>query len=55
MYKTEYALFHHSRTYIDVYIGIGNTFTCMYKAQLNKTAFIKAGVVQSEEHYARNI
>ena len=44
MYKKIYALLHHSRTYTNVYIGIGST--CMYIGNLNSTAFIKSRVAQ---------
>ena len=53
MYKTKYAILHHSRTYTNIYIGIGST--CMYKCHFNRTPFIKAREAQSVEHQARNI
>ena len=36
-----------------MYIGIGST--CIYKDHFNRSAFIKARVVQSEEHQATNL
>ena len=55
MYKTKYALLHLSRTYTNVYIGMGST--CMYKAHFNRTSFIKARVLlaQSVEHQTTNL
>ena len=32
MYRTKYAILHHSRTDTNVYIGIGSTCTCMCKS-----------------------
>ena len=52
MYKTKYAVLHHSGTYTNVYIGIGST--CMYKRHFNRIAFVKARVAQSVEHQARH-
>ena len=53
MYKTKYAPLHHSRTYTNVHIGIGNT--CMFKCNSNKRAFIKARLAHSVEHRATNL
>ena len=50
MYKTKYVLLHHSRTYTNVYIGIGST--CMFKCNFNRTAFIKVRLAQSVEQRA---
>ena len=52
MYKTKYALLHHSRTNY-VYIGIGNI--CMYKRHFNRKAFIRAQKAHSVEHQATNL
>ena len=50
MYKTKYALLHHSQTYTctNVYIGI----QYMY---VNRTTFIKAQETQSVEHSTTNL
>ena len=53
MYKTKYALRHHSRTYTNIYIGIGSI--CMYKGHLNDTGFIIARIAQSVEHQTANL
>ena len=41
MYKTKYSPLNNSRTYTNVYIGIGSI--CKYKSHWNRTAFIKLG------------
>ena len=52
MYKTKYALLHHSRTDTNAYIGIGST--CMFKGNFDGTTIIKTRLAQSVEHWATN-
>ena len=54
MYKTKYALIHHSRTYTNVYIGIWSTYIYV-KSHFNRKAFIKARATQSVEYRATNL
>ena len=47
------ALLHYSRTYTNVYIGIGSS--CLYKGNLDRTIFIKSREAQSVQHWTTNL
>ena len=49
--QNTFDLFHHSRIYTHVYIGLGRTL----KGHLNSTAFNKARVAQLVDHQTSNL